>query len=112
MSRSTACVPEDRILRVLKEDDSALCTGCGSMDIVRFGRTAKGTQRYRCSACGRTFVQDGPKAGTKLDDGVWEAYARCHAGGLSAREASRICGVSEKTIYRMRRRVCEAVRTA
>ena len=56
MSRRTACVPEDRVLKVLTEDDSILCTGCGSMDSVRFGRTARGTQRYRCSACGRTFV--------------------------------------------------------
>jgi transposase-like protein len=25
--------------------------------IIRFGRTAKGTQRFRCQACGKTFVE-------------------------------------------------------
>lgn len=25
--------------------------------LIRFGRTAKGTQRYRCQVCGKTFVE-------------------------------------------------------
>jgi transposase-like protein len=26
-------------------------------EIIRFGRTAKGTQRFRCQVCGKTFVE-------------------------------------------------------
>jgi len=29
----------------------------GHGNIIKFGRTAKGTQRYRCTTCGRTFVE-------------------------------------------------------
>ena len=28
-----------------------------SAQIIRFGQTAKGTQRYRCKVCGKTFVE-------------------------------------------------------
>ena len=27
-------------------------------NIIKFGRTAKGTQRYRCITCGKTFVEN------------------------------------------------------
>jgi transposase-like protein len=27
-------------------------------NIIKFGRTAKGTQRYRCKTCGKTFVEN------------------------------------------------------
>ena len=109
MSRRTMCTNEDRIMSILAEEGSVLCTGCGSMDSVRFGRTARGTQRYRCSACGRTFVYEGPKAGTKLDDEIWAEYARCHARGASIGEVMSACGVSRNTAYRMRHRVDEAL---
>ena len=29
----------------------------GRAMVIRFGQTAKGTQRYRCKACGQTFVE-------------------------------------------------------
>jgi transposase-like protein len=29
----------------------------GQAHIIRFGQTAKGTQRYRCKSCGQTFVE-------------------------------------------------------
>ena len=36
------------------------CPDYGKVDhgnIVKFGRTKKGTQRYRCKTCGKTFVE-------------------------------------------------------
>ena len=36
------------------------CPDCGKVEhgnIVKFGRTKKGTQRYRCKTCGKTFVE-------------------------------------------------------
>ena len=34
------------------------CKFCDSIDIYRFGYTKKGTQRYICTDCGRTFVDN------------------------------------------------------
>ena len=36
------------------------CPDYGKVDhgnIIKFGRTGKGTQRYRCKTCGKTFVE-------------------------------------------------------
>jgi transposase-like protein len=36
------------------------CPDCGQVDlgnIIKFGRTKKGTQRYQCRTCERTFVE-------------------------------------------------------
>lgn len=40
------------------------CPHCGSDAIIRFGKTANGTDRYRCLPCGRTFT---PTTGTIFD---------------------------------------------
>lgn len=33
-----------------------LCPACGRRTVAKFGRTAKGTQRYQCKECNRTFT--------------------------------------------------------
>lgn len=83
------------------------CPECGSPEAVRFGGTARGTQRYRCSECGRTYVGDGPLAGTKLPAYKWAIFAECHARGATLREAAEECDVSLNTACRMRHRVNE-----
>ena len=108
-SRNTGHITEDMVVKAISGDRPTACPVCGSMDCVRFGRTAKGTQRYRCALCGRTFVPGGPRSGTKLDDGVWLAYAGCYARGATVREVMAVCGVSRNTAYSMRHRVDEAM---
>jgi len=41
------------------------CSGAGKTDegnIVKYGTTAKGLQRYRCKTCGKTFLDDDGKS--------------------------------------------------
>ena len=37
--------------------DCRLYGEIGRAEIIRFGQTAKGTRRYRCKGCGKTFVE-------------------------------------------------------
>jgi transposase-like protein len=37
--------------------DCKLYGEIGKAEIIRFGQTAKGTRRYRCKGCGKTFVE-------------------------------------------------------
>lgn len=96
---------------ILTEDSRGpgVCPGCGGDDFVRYGRTAKGTQRFRCNACGMTFVPKGPAVGSQLTEEQWLVYAGCHAAGKSARESAELCGVSVGTVYRMRDRIDELI---
>ena len=34
------------------------CPKCGSKDIIKYGRNASGTPRFRCNDCGRQFVRN------------------------------------------------------
>lgn len=100
---------ESAIRRMLRDGAPVRCPGCDGREAVRFGRTARGTQRYRCDGCGRTFVPEGPLSGSKLPEDIWMTYAGCHARGVPVREAATECGVTVATAYRMRHLVDEMI---
>ena len=68
--------------------------------IIRFGQTAKGTQRFRCQACGKTFVETTGtlfygKQTAKKD--ILETLALL-AEGVRISSISRVKGHKEDTI--------------
>lgn len=87
------------------------CPKCKSENLIRFGRTAAGTQRYRCTSCGRTTVPHdtgGILFYTKLPRETWMRYAECFVDGLSCDRVAERLGVCHKTAWFMRTRLCEA----
>ena len=96
----------DRLKMMISLVDGS-CPVCGSTEYVRFGRTSRGTQRFRCSGCGRTFVGNGVMAGTKLPAYKWAIFVECHARGATLRETAEECEVSINTATRMRHRMNE-----
>ena len=74
------------------------CHQCGSANIVRNGRNAAGTQRYKCKACGVTRVLDSVQAQARLDQA---AVARAYRERNRLRATARIFNVSHETIAQL-----------
>ena len=78
-------------------------------DIIRFGTTARGTQRYCCQVCGKTFVET---TGTMFYDKraskkeILEALAM-FASGTRLSRISRVIGYKEDTILAWMRDAAE-----
>lgn len=87
------------------------CPRCGSIVIVKKGKSKNGEQRYLCRDCGRTFGMGSERIlGTsKLPKETWMAYAECFVLMLPLRECARRCHVCLKTAYTMRHRLIECL---
>ena len=97
------------VLRAALFDDAAPCPRCGSIAVVKKGKSGNGDQRYLCRDCGRTFGLGSERIlGTsKLPKDAWMAYAECFVLMLPLRECARRCHVCLKTAYTMRHRLIE-----
>lgn len=101
-------------LRILKETMVRLdteipseCPDCGCTSIVHYGRTAKGTERYRCKECRRTFTPMRLMSRSQVPEEKWMAFAECYVDGISVRSAAIKCGISNATAHRMKCRLEE-----
>lgn len=90
------------VVRAAMFDDAAgdgyeveRCPRCGSVAIVKKGKSRNGEQRYLCRDCGRTFSgsTDRILGTSKLPRETWMAYAECFALMLPLRECAGRCGV-------------------
>ena len=77
------------------------CRKCEHGTAKHFGRTAAGTGRYRCKACGATFTEQKPanplgSHTTTLDDAV--KVFTLMTDGMSVRAISRVTGIHKTTI--------------
>lgn len=98
----------DYIRALITSDSSKVpkaCPDCRSESFVRYGKTPKGTPRYICKSCKRTFSNGGTLSKSQISEDVWMTYADCYVRRLTADDASQICGVSRATIYRMRAKI-------
>ena len=107
------------VIRAAVFDDAAgagyeiqRCPRCGSVAIVKKGRSGNGEQRYLCRGCGRTFSgsTDRILGTSKLPRETWMAYAECFVLMLPLRECAGRCGVCLKTAYTMRHRLIECLK--
>jgi len=71
------------------------CPYCNSRDVVKAGRNASGTQRYKCK-CGRTYTA--AARGKALADRRRLAAALLTRAGYSLRDAAKILSVSQQTV--------------
>lgn len=106
------------VIRAAAFDDAAgsayeieRCPRCGSVAVVKKGKSKNGEQRYLCRGCGRTFGMGSERIlGTsRLPKETWMAYAECFVLMLPLRECARRCRVCLKTAYTMRHRLIECL---
>lgn len=107
------------VVRAAMFDDAAgdgyeveRCPRCGSVAIVKKGKSRNGEQRYLCRDCGRTFSgsTDRILGTSKLPRETWMAYAECFVLMLPLRECAGRCGVCLKTAWTMRHRLIECLK--
>lgn len=80
-------------------------------EVQACGRDARGRRRWVCLGCGRTF---GASTGTvlgrsELDRVTWHAYAGAMLAGASPGACASAAGVSLRTSFFMRHRLCEVM---
>lgn len=87
------------------------CPRCGSVAIVKKGKSRSGEQRYLCRDCGRTFGMGSARVlgRSRLPRETWMAYAECFVLMLPLRECARRCRVCLKTAFTMRHRLIECL---
>lgn len=74
------------------------CPACSSSDVIRFGTTECGNQRYRCRACRKTFCRDPrPRA---YSDGFKEQVLRAYQERSSMRGVCRVFNISRNTLIK------------
>lgn len=83
-----------------------VCHNC-QLKAKRFGKDRKGTQRYRCNGCRKTFseLQDRPLGPMRLSIEKAIQVLQLLVEGVSVRSAERITGVEKKTILSLLERV-------
>lgn len=103
----------EKFLFERKSEDGLLpCPHCGCQHIVKFGRTKKGRQRFRCKGCGRTFVLT---TGTvlyythkKLD--TWKNFIDCMMEKKSLRKCAGACKINPRTAFFWRHKILDTLR--
>lgn len=72
------------------------CPKCGDGELqIKDGRTAAGSQRYRCKQCGFRYTPMPKDRG--YDEYIRLQALRLHLEGLSLRSISRVLGINHQT---------------
>ena len=90
------------------------CPRCGCPAFVKKGTDRDGSQRWLCRGCGQTFSAKTMSllGYSKLKPGVWPGCVSDMLSGSSLRACAELCGVSLKTSWFMRMRLCEVMARA
>lgn len=77
------------------------CPHCGSIDTVKSGKTAAGTQRYQCKDCKKTFTKGTNTifSNSHLDKIQWHKLFKGIVDRLSLQKIADDMGVSVKTAW-------------
>jgi transposase-like protein len=88
------------------------CEVCGSLHIVKNGKTPAKRQKYRCADCGKSYsdTRDSITASSKKPYYVWEEFILCMMNGYSLRKTSALIDVSTTTAFHWRHKVMEAMK--
>lgn len=101
----------DEIFKQLKDQDIT-CPQCGVIGEYRkHGTTSAGTQRYRCTACGRTFVEDynRPTYGSRHAEAKWKAFFEDMIKGEPLSVLATRFGLSTRTAFDWRHKLLHAL---
>lgn len=80
---------------MIQETITYECTQCGSLDIVKNGRTKKGKQKFRCNECGVYGTLNPELAYTEEEKAE---ILRAYHERSSLRGIERTFGVSRQTV--------------
>lgn len=77
--------------------EAVVCKHCGrTQQVQRFGKTRRGTQRYRCGDCSRTFVAY--YTHKACDPAVQAQLTQMAINGAGVRDTARVLHISRNTV--------------
>lgn len=86
------------------------CPHCQSHEIVRFGKTPQGTQRFRCKDCGKTFTATSKTVFSHVKrPELIDEYLACMENHLSLRKAAKVCGIALSASFALRHRILDTL---
>jgi len=88
------------------------CVECGSLHIVKNGKTKQGRQKYMCKDCGKSYsdTRGSITASSKKPYQVWEAFFACMILGLSLRQTAAMVDICKNTADNWRHKAMEAMK--
>ncbi len=105
---------KDAIHKVIdkERDKTRHCEHCGSLRIVKNGKTPAKRQKYMCKDCGKSYsdTRNSITASSKKPYHVWESFIACMMNELSVRKTASMVGVAKNTAHDWRLKVAEAMR--
>lgn len=109
LSRSSASMEE--YLTETRFANGRCCPHCGSTSVIKYGKRADGTQKYRCNDCHKQFniKSNSIVAHTRMNMDIWQSFIECMLQGLSLRVTAEICGISKNTAFTWRHKVLDAL---
>ena len=89
-----------------REEKISRCCHCWCSSIIRYGTTAKGHQRFKCSQCKKTFntLTKTALSGMKLQD-KWQQYSEGMWHTLKLRDAAKKFKINLKTAWKWRHKL-------
>lgn len=92
--------------------NGTFCPFCGSVHVIRHGRQADGTQRYRCKDCGKTFQASSNTVLRQFDPtrlAKLRRFVHCMLLEISLRKCARECEISTLTAFTWRHKILDAL---
>lgn len=88
------------------------CPHCGvTHEIVKYGKTRQGEQRYLCRTCHKTFISKTNTvfSGSHKTLDVWKVYLDCMVNQYSIRKTAEICHINTHTAFVWRHKILDAL---
>lgn len=87
------------------------CISCGSTNIIKHGTTSKGSQRFRCKDCGKTFTETSgtPIEHARVTDTDLRRMIARFIDNKSLRQISKEVGFSRTTVMLYKHKLCTAL---
>lgn len=75
-----------------------VCPKCGSIAVIKHGKTPIGKQRYQCNDCRKSFILD--YSYNAYNPGTKETIIKMTANASGVRDISRVLGISTDTVMK------------
>lgn len=103
--------PDTSVYSLNRSTTKPTCKKCGSLSVSKYGKTAKGHQRYRCLDCGSVFtsISDTLFSGSQKDAKQWSDFIFYTLEGRSLRFCAEKCNISLPTSFAWRHKLLNAL---
>ena len=83
------------------------CPYCGSIEVIRYGKSRAGRQRYMCKHCGKRFQLE--YKNKACQQGIHKLIVDMAMNSSGTRDTARVLGVSKNTVTRVLKKTKAAV---